>query len=191
MEPATAPRLGGCLLIFVVGREKASAGVIGSVPHEQLTGCAYGNILIVVVHDAGLKTIHRFAEGPCADLSGRMVVSKNPTGFGHAPDLHHGKAESCFRGCMVIRVDTGADSKANAVIRFCLAYRQVHQQRRYHAQVVDDRCPGGDHVVPPTLGVKTVGRNQTAAAAHQAGGSDRERIHVIERQGVQHPVGIT
>ena len=38
--------------------------------------------------------------------------------------------------------------------------------------------------------MKTIGRDQTAAATHHAGGRDCERIHVIERQGIQHSVGI-
>ena len=132
VEPVAAPGLGGRLLIFVIGGEKAPAGVIGTVPHQQLTGCAYSNILIVVIHHARLKASHGFTKGACADLSGRVVVGKNPAGFGHTPDLYHWKAKSCFRGHVVIRVDSGTDSKANAVIRFCIACRQVHQQRRYH-----------------------------------------------------------
>ncbi len=82
----------------------------------------------------------------------------------------------------MIGVDAGTDPEANAVIRFRIARRQVHQQRRHHAQVVDHGCSSRDNVVPPALGVKTVGRDQTATANHHAGGSDRERVHVIERQ---------
>ena len=191
VEPAAAPGLSGRWLIFVVCREKAAAGVSGTVSHQQLTGCAYGNILVVLVYHAGFKPAHRSAEGARAHLSGWVVVGKNPASFGHAPDLHHGKAESCFRGRVVVRVNTGTDPEANAVIRFRIARRQVHQQRRHHAQVVDHGCSSRDNVVPPALGVKTVGRDQTATANHHAGGSDRERVHVVERQGVQYSVGIT
>ena len=132
VEPVAAPGLGGRLLIFVIGGEKAAAGVIGTVPYQQLPGCAGGHVLVLVIHHARLKASHGFAEGTCADLPGRVVVGKNPAGFGHTPDLHHGKAESCFRVRVVVRVDTGTDPEANAVFRFCIACRQVHQQRRYH-----------------------------------------------------------
>ncbi len=132
MEPVAAPGLGGRLLIFVIGGEKAAAGVIGTVPYQEFTGCAGGHTLVLVIYHTRLKASHGFAEGACADLSGRVVVGKNPAGFCHAPDLHHGKAESCFRGRVVVRVDTGADSEANAVIGLEIACRQVHQQRRHH-----------------------------------------------------------
>ena len=39
--------------------------------------------------------------------------------------------------------------------------------------------------------METIGRDQTAAAIHHAGGRNCERIHVIERQGIQHSVRIT
>ena len=127
VEPVTSPRLGRCLLIFVVGREKAAAGVISTVPYQQFTGVTYGNILVLFVHDTGFKPIHRFTEGTCADLPGWVVVGKYPTGFRHAPDFHHRKAESSFRDCVMIRIDTGTDPEANAVIRFCIANWKVHQ----------------------------------------------------------------
>ena len=124
-------------------------------------------------------------------------------GLGHRPGLDEREAEAGFERRMQLLVDAGAKGPAHAMIAVGRPCRSgalgigvagsrlarvrgqdggVHQHRRHHPEVVDDRRPALAHALPPCLRMKAVELDQAAAGDDDDHRRERHRVDMVQRE---------
>ncbi len=184
MEPPIGPGFLRGLVVFQIAREKAAARVGGRMAHQQFTLLPARQLAAVVAGHHGLEARQRPAEGARVDLTRLVAVGKNAAGLGHAPDLDQRKTETVLEGLVQLRLNAGTEAKAHAMAFLVLRHRLVEQQRRHHAEIVDDGGARLGHFLPPTVRAETLGQDQAIGGQHGAGGRHRAMVHVEQRQRV-------
>src|SRR5438552_8603460 len=107
--------------------------------------------------------------------------------LGHRPGLDQREAEALLEYGVVLRVSVGAVAEAHAMAAVLRAGRALQQDRRHHAEIVDDRGARVDDIAPPSL------RMEAIELHHAAGSEDHrhcrygERIHMEEGQRRDQP----